>query len=61
MFYKPVEIVKMIEYDTRDILEILYYQLKDLPNEEEKKKFLISVKNKVNESFDLRLNMARFE
>jgi hypothetical protein len=59
MFYKPKEIVELIEVDTRDILQLIYYQLKRLP-EEQKKQYLNEVKNKVNKLFEGRLNLARF-
>jgi len=59
MFYKPKEVVELIEVDTRDILEIIYYQLKRLP-EDQKKRYLNEVKNRVNKLFEGRLNLARF-
>ena len=59
MFYKPKEVVELIEVDTRDILEIIYYQLKRLP-EDQKKQYLNEVKNRVNVLFEGRLNLARF-
>jgi hypothetical protein len=61
MFYKADEIVELINIQTRDSLELVYYQLKKMKTEEEKKRYLISIKNKVIKSFDNRLNLARFE
>jgi hypothetical protein len=59
MFFKPKEVVEIIELNTSDILEVIYYQLKRLP-EDQKKQYLNEVKNRVNVLFENRLNLARF-
>lgn len=61
MFYKADEIVELINIQTRDSLELVYYQLKKMKTEEEKKIYLNTIKNKVNKLFDNRLNLARFD